>query len=89
VSSLLPPEADRFFRAERIVPSPTVRLERGFAILVVTEGAGILHGGEGDPIQLRRGDAVLVPWVAGECRLEGKLVAIACRPPAPDERGAA
>jgi hypothetical protein len=29
-----------------------------------------------------------MPWVAGECQLEGGLVAIACRPPAPDERGA-
>jgi len=88
VSSLLPPEADRFFRAERIVPSPTARLERGFAILVVTEGAGILLGGEGDPLTLRRGDGVLVPWAAGTCRLEGDLVAIACRPPLPDDRGA-
>jgi mannose-6-phosphate isomerase len=88
VSSLLPPEADRFFRAERTAPSPTARLERGFAILVVTEGAGILHGGKGDPLPLRRGDGVLVPWAAGTCRLEGDLVAIACRPPLPDDRGA-
>jgi hypothetical protein len=27
---------------------------------------------------------VLVPWSAGACRLEGELVAIACRPPAPE-----
>lgn len=89
VTSLLPATADRYFRAERIAPSPAATLERGFAILVVAEGSGSLHCGDGDPIQLRRGDAVLVPWVAGECQLEGELVAIACRPPAPDERGAA
>jgi mannose-6-phosphate isomerase len=88
VTSLLPATADRFFRTERIAPSPAATLERGFAILVVVEGSGSLHCGNGDPIQLRRGDAVLVPWVAGECQLEGELVAIACRPPAPDERGA-
>jgi mannose-6-phosphate isomerase len=89
VTSLLPPTADPFFRAERIAPSPTAALERGFAILVVTEGAGILHGGEGEPLPLRRGDGVLMPWAAGDCRLEGDLVAIACRPPVPDGRGAA
>jgi mannose-6-phosphate isomerase len=89
VISLLPATADRYFRAERIEPSPAATLERGFAILVVAEGSGGLHCGDGDSIQLRRGDAVLVPWVAGECQLEGELVAIACRPPAPDERGAA
>jgi len=89
VTSLLPATADRYFRAERIAPSPAATLERGFAILVVAEGSGSLHCGDGDPIQLRRGDAVLVPWVAGECQLEGELVAIACRPPTLDERGAA
>jgi mannose-6-phosphate isomerase len=88
VTSLLPATADRFFRAERIEPSPAATLERGFAILVVTEGAGILHGGDGDSLALRRGNGVLVPWAAGDCRLEGDLVAIACRPPAPDDRGA-
>jgi mannose-6-phosphate isomerase len=89
VTSLLPATADRYFRAERIAPSPAATLERGFAILVVAEGSGSLHCGDGDPIQLRRGDAVLVPWVGGECQLEGDLVAIACRPPTLDERGAA
>jgi mannose-6-phosphate isomerase len=89
VTSLLPATADRYFRAERIAPSPAATVERGFAILVVAEGSGRLDSGEGDPIQLRRGDAVLVPWTAGDCQLEGELVAIACRPPAPDERGAA
>jgi mannose-6-phosphate isomerase len=89
VSSLLPATADRYFRAERIAPSPAATVERGFAILVVAEGSGSMHYGDGDPLPLRRGDAVLMPWVAGECQLEGELVAIACRPPALDERGAA
>ena len=54
-------------------------LERGFTILVVIEGAGVLHGGEALPV--RRGDTVLVPWEAGPCHLEGDVVAIGCRPP--------
>jgi mannose-6-phosphate isomerase len=82
VARLLPPEADRFFRAERIAPAPVAELAPGFAILVVTDGAGALHAEHGEPLDIRRGDTVLVPWSAGHCRLEGDLVAIACRPPA-------
>jgi mannose-6-phosphate isomerase len=82
VVRLLPPEADRFFRAERIAPAPVAELEPGFAILVVTDGSGTLHPQDGEPLEIGRGDTVLVPWSAGACRLEGGLVAIACRPPA-------
>jgi mannose-6-phosphate isomerase len=84
VTRLLPRAADPFFRAERIAPSPVVTLERGFAILVVIDGAGVLHGGEALPVH--RGDTVLVPWEAGPCHLEGDAVAIACRPPDPGMR---
>jgi mannose-6-phosphate isomerase len=84
VTALLPPAADAFFRAERVAPNPVAELERGFAILVVTEGAGALHAQDGPPLPLRRGDTVLVPWAAGACRVEGDLVAIACRPPEPE-----
>jgi mannose-6-phosphate isomerase len=82
VTRLLPPAADAFFRAERIAPAPIAALERGFAILVVIEGAGTLLSEVGDPLPVRRGDTVLVPWDAGACHLEGEVVAIACRPPA-------
>jgi hypothetical protein len=29
-----------------------------------------------------------VPWSAGDCRLEGKATAVACRPPPTDAEGA-
>jgi mannose-6-phosphate isomerase len=77
--SLLPPEADRFFRAERVGEE----LRRGFTILVVTEGEGALRSQDGERLGIGRGDTVLVPWAAGDCRLEGELTALACRPPAP------
>jgi mannose-6-phosphate isomerase len=89
VTSLLPAAAEPFFRAERIVPAPSAELERGFAILVVTDGDGALHSEDGEPLPLRRGDTLLVPWGAGACRLEGELVAIACRPPVSGGGGAA
>jgi mannose-6-phosphate isomerase len=88
VARLLPEAADPFFRAERLAPAPIAALERGFAILVAIEGEGALLPESGEPLPVRRGDAVLVPWAAGACHLEGDLVAIACRPPAARERGA-
>lgn len=88
-SPLLPAEADSFFRAERIAGSPPAELDRGFAILVFTEGAAGLHSEDGEPLQVRRGDTVLVPWGAGACRLDGEAVAVACRPPATDAGGPA
>jgi mannose-6-phosphate isomerase len=72
----LPGEADPYFRAERI--SGDAALDAGFSILVVLDGNGAL--GE---IVLRRGTAVLIPYGAGETRVEG-VEAIRCRPPAPD-----
>jgi mannose-6-phosphate isomerase len=83
----LPVEADRFFRAERIEASPSAQLDRGFAILVFTEGAAELHCEDGEPLRVGRGDAVLVPWSAGACRLEGTAAAVACRPPVRDLGG--
>jgi mannose-6-phosphate isomerase len=81
---LLPAEADRFFLAELVEGSPSAELDRGFAILVFTEGAAELHSEDGEPLPVSRGDTVLVPWSAGPCRLQGEAVAVACRPPAAD-----
>jgi mannose-6-phosphate isomerase len=74
----LPPEADPYFRAERV--SDGDRLDPGFSILVVLDGEGAL-----DDLELRRGMAVLIPYGAGETHLEG-VAALRCRPPAPDAR---
>ncbi|MFL5825929.1 MAG: class I mannose-6-phosphate isomerase [Thermoleophilaceae bacterium] len=87
--SLLPRSADGFFRAERVESRSSAGLERGFAILVVTEGDGALACDDGEPLPVRRGDSVLLPWSAGHCRLDGDLVALACRPPGPVEEAAA
>jgi len=87
VASLLPPEADAFFRAEWVEAAPSADLERGFAILVVIEGAAELRPEQGDPLAIGRGDTLLLPWAAGPCRLEGPATAVACRPPARDPGG--
>ena len=85
----LPAEADPFFRAERVGPSSSAELERGFAILLFTSGAAELHSEGGEPLSVGGGDTVLVPWDAGTCRLEGDIAGVACRPPAPGPGGAA
>ncbi|MCP2261018.1 mannose-6-phosphate isomerase [Streptoalloteichus tenebrarius] len=82
---LLPPEADEFFRADRLHPDPVVELEPSFAVLVVLEGAGVLRADSGD-LAVRRGDTVVVPHGAGAARLEGDVVAVRCRPPAPGRK---
>jgi mannose-6-phosphate isomerase len=89
VAPLLPAAADRFFRADRITARPGVvaELPRGFAVLVFTAGAGTLSSEGGDPLEVRRGDTVLVPHAAGAYRLEGDAEAISSRPPEPSVNG--
>jgi mannose-6-phosphate isomerase len=84
----LPADATAFFGAEQIEAAGSAELGRGFAILVFTEGEAVLHSDDGEPLRVGRGDTVLVPWSAGDCRLEGAAAAVACRPPVPDPEGA-
>lgn len=72
---LLPEAADAFFRADVVR-----ELEPGFSILVVHEGEGTLECDAAEPLPVRRGSTVLVPYAAGACRLTGSARAIRCRP---------
>jgi len=83
VERLFPAEADPFFRAERLSPDPTARLEAAFSILVVTGGSGRLETAGGS-LELARGATVLVPFAAGAGEVRGRLAAVRCLPPAPD-----
>jgi mannose-6-phosphate isomerase len=79
VTELLAPQASAFFTAQRIVPAGAcAHLDRGFAVVIVTDGAGTIAG-----FDVARGDAILVPHAAGRVIVDGDLVAIACRPPKP------
>jgi mannose-6-phosphate isomerase len=78
---LFPPEADSFFRAERVRPAPT-ELPAAFSLLVVLAGEGALEHSGGE-LSLRRGDALLVPFAAGDCRVRGDLELLRCMPPDP------
>jgi len=84
----LPPAATSYFRLDRLaVGRDPVPLPRGYAVLVVTAGAGTLAG-SGPGVPLSTGTTVLVPASAGPRRLigdgpaGGDLVVLCCRPPA-------
>jgi mannose-6-phosphate isomerase len=78
---LLPPEADPYFRAERVRGDDV--LAPSFAVLLVTKGEGSLRTGKGDELALRRGMTVLVPFAAGATTLKGDVEALRCLPPSP------
>lgn len=81
VDALFPEEADGFFRAERIRSDGSATVPAEFSIVVVLDGGGELVASDGSALPLARGDTVLVPFAAGECRFEGALEAIRCVPP--------
>ena len=56
------------------------RVTAEFSILVVTGGSGAIRT-DGGALELRRGETALLPYGAGEARIEGDLFAIRCRPP--------
>lgn len=84
VDVLFPSEADPFFRAERIRPRDAASLPAGFSIVVITLGRGHLEFGNAGSMEIVRGNTVLVPFAAGDCRLVGPLEALRCMPPHPD-----
>lgn len=80
--SLLPPEADGFFRAERLTVAGSATIEPGFAVLVVLEGTGRLRWGAGE-LELTRGTTIVTPHGAGALDIEGDVRVIRCAPPLP------
>ena len=81
----LPPEADPYFRAQRLQPgTAAAELEPSFAVLVVVDGDGVLRTEHGDELGLRRGTTALVPHAAGSTTVEGAVHAVRCLPPRPD-----
>ena len=80
-ASLFPPEADRFFRAD--VVSGGAHFGATFSVLVCYADEGVLMSESFDPLAVRRGKTLLVPFAAGATALTGSCEAIRCRPPGP------
>jgi mannose-6-phosphate isomerase len=76
ISRLLPPEADSFFTADRIVSTDVAQLPAGFSVLVITDGHGFAHSSSFDPIRLERGQAIAVPYAAGPLQMSGSMTAL-------------
>ena len=82
--SLLPPAADPFFRAERVLARSGGEIGEGYAVLVVVAGSGNLEGGfPARRVAVERGATLLMPYAAGPARASGDLEIVVCRPPAP------
>lgn len=84
LADLMPAAAGPYFRAHLSTDDTGPSVAAGFAVVVGTAGAGRLVPAHGDPIDLGRGDAAVVPYAAGEWRLTGPVEAVVCRPPLPD-----
>lgn len=80
-ASLFPAAADRFFRADLV--SGGAHMDAGFSVLVCHAREGVLTSESFDPIAVRRGSTLLVPFAAGATHLTGSCDAIRCRPPSP------
>jgi mannose-6-phosphate isomerase len=80
--SILPPEAARYFRAERYHFSGRQKLDKGYAVLVMIEGDVELSF-VGRRLAITAGDTVLVPYAAGPLELTGSATVLVFRPPAP------
>ncbi|MEY2580786.1 MAG: mannose-6-phosphate isomerase [Ilumatobacteraceae bacterium] len=81
VFDLFSPAADEFFAARLVGCAGTVELaEPGFAVLVITDGSGMLRW-DGGVEPVGRGETWVVPYGAGITSFTGDLQAIVCLPP--------
>lgn len=77
----LPGTADPYFRLHRLAPGAgDASVDAGFAIVLATDGRGVLSVGDSG-WEIARGDALVIPFAAGPWSLSGDVVAMVCRPP--------
>ena len=81
--SVFPSAADPFFRGEHVAVRDPVTWQPQFAVVVVADGTARLEssGRSFEPVDVRRGDTVLVPHGAGEVRVSGSARVVRCLPP--------
>jgi mannose-6-phosphate isomerase len=76
--SVLPPDADRYFRLERLAIDDSRQVAPGFAILVITRGELVL----GD-VPAPSGSTFLLPAAEGPIAVRGPGELLIARPPSP------
>jgi len=84
VESLLPGQADPYFRAQRVsVGGQELSLAPSFAVLIVLDGELTVSARDQEPLRVTQGDAALIPHGVGETSFAGHGTAIRCLPPDP------
>ena len=72
--------ADNFFRADYLT-GDSRKIEPGFGIFLALAGSGLMRFSNVDPLEVNIGDAIVIPYSAGELSLEN-CAGILSRPPA-------
>ena len=76
--AVLPDEAAPFFRMELV--SPRAHVPAGFAVAVVLSGAGALTAADGESINVKGGQTLVVPASCGDWHVDGDVRLLVCRP---------
>ena len=71
--------ADQFFRADYLT-GDSKKVEAGFGVFLVLSGEGVMNFGNSEQLRVSRGDAVVIPYNAGEFSIEN-CAGILSRPP--------
>ena len=71
--------ADKFFRADYL-SADSKKIEPGFGIFLVLSGEGAMNFSNSDALRVKKGDAVVIPYSAGEFSIEN-CAGIISRPP--------
>lgn len=79
--SVLPAAAEPYFRLDVAAArgTKTAAFEPGFAVVLVTEGAGAIVA-EGDAVEVHGGEVLVVPHAFGSWQVEGDAAALVARP---------
>jgi mannose-6-phosphate isomerase len=81
VTALLPEAAQELFLAEQVIADDAgVELDRGFAVLVVNEGTGVLSADNCDPVDIAAGQTYVIPHALTRPTLSGDVAAVRCAP---------
>ncbi len=82
VVSVMPSGAAPYFRAWAVHSTARVALPDGFGVLLIVDGEGRLLHRSGS-IEVRRGDAFVIPAAAHPCELSGRVAGYFSQPPSP------
>ena len=79
--SVLPAAADPYFRLDTVAAlgGSSAQIDAGFAVALVDGGEGAIASADGR-VDIRRGEAYVVPFDFGAWHIEGDASVLVCRP---------